>query len=207
MRVLIVLSHPNSGSFSHAVAEAFAAGATEAGHDVEVADLSAEGFDPRWSEADVAMDQGGPVPADVLAEQARLERADALCLVFPLYWYGMPALLKGWIDRVFTYGWAYDQVGDPSKSLLPARPCVLLVPAGANPEAWEAEGTRVAMERIWIDGTLRYFGFPTPKLHFLGGADGSPARREAHLRFAFQAGRDLRPLGLPLGLDDSGSGG
>ena len=196
MQVLVVISHPNPGSFSHAVAAAFEAGAVDAGHSVELADLHAEGFDPRWSAADVAMDEGGPVPGDVLTEQARLERADAVCLVFPLYWYGMPALMKGWIDRVFSYGWAYDQMGDPSKSLLPARPCVLLVPAGVNPQAWEAEGTRVAMERIWIDGTLRYFGFPAPELYFLGGADGSPARRDAHLQLARGAGLQLRPLGL-----------
>jgi putative NADPH-quinone reductase len=45
-------------------------------------------------------------PADVLAEQARIDRADALVLVFPIYWWSLPGLLKGWIDRVFVNGWA-----------------------------------------------------------------------------------------------------
>ena len=74
-------------------------GAIAAGHTVELADLHAEGFDPRWTMADITADDGGPIPADVAREQARIGRADAICLVFPLFGWGMPSTIKGWVDR------------------------------------------------------------------------------------------------------------
>jgi len=88
-------------------------GVKAAGHTVELADLHAEDFDPRWSMADIEADGNGAKLSDVADEQARIARADAICLVFPLFWWGMPSMLKGWIDRVWTWGWAYDQLADP----------------------------------------------------------------------------------------------
>ena len=85
MHVLTVLDHPNPASFSAAVAEQFKQGTQDAGHSTELADLNAEGFDPRWSMADIESDGNGNVPADVLTEQARIARADAICFVFPLF--------------------------------------------------------------------------------------------------------------------------
>jgi NAD(P)H dehydrogenase (quinone) len=95
MLVLTILDHPNPASFSAAVARHFIAGIEAAGHSAELADLHAEGFDPRWSTADVEGDGGAAMPADVLNEQTRIARAGAICLVFPLYWWGMPAMTKG----------------------------------------------------------------------------------------------------------------
>ena len=117
MHVLTILDHPSSASFSAAVAHRFMEGAETAGHSVELADLHAEGFDPRWSMADIDRDDSTTTPTDVKGEQERIERADAICLVFPLYWWGMPSMTKGWVDRVWSWGWAYDQLADPDKSL------------------------------------------------------------------------------------------
>lgn len=86
MHVLIVLDHPNPQSFSHAVANRFAEGAVNAGHTTEIADLHAEGFDPRWSMEDIGSDDTSEVPTDIKREQARIGRADAVCFVFPLFW-------------------------------------------------------------------------------------------------------------------------
>ena len=82
MHVLTVLDHPNPSSLSAAVARRFNEGAQAAGHSVELADLHAEGFDPRWSMADIEGDRtGGTTPPDVLAEQARIEKADAVSII------------------------------------------------------------------------------------------------------------------------------
>ncbi|NKN08197.1 NAD(P)H-dependent oxidoreductase [Rhizobium laguerreae] len=115
MHALIVVAHPDPRSLTHGVAAHLAEGITlsDAGHSVEIADLAAEGFDPRFTAADIALHlREGALPADVAAEQARIDRADALVLVYPVYWWSMPGLLKGWIDRVFTNGWAYDDRAD-----------------------------------------------------------------------------------------------
>jgi len=115
MHALIVVSHPNVNSLTHAAAARVASGVASAGtgRTSELADLSAEGFDPRFTAADLAAHlRTGPPPPDVRAEQERLDRADALVLVYPVYWWSFPGLLKGWIDRVFSNGWAYDEGQD-----------------------------------------------------------------------------------------------
>lgn len=191
MHVLTVLDHPDAASFSEAVAERFMAGAASAGHSAELADLHAEGFDPRWSLADIGADCGKTTPADVAQEQQRIARADAICLVFPLFWWGMPAMMKGWVDRVWHWGWAYDQLDNPEKSLQPARPGILLVPAGARSDEMEKEGYRAALETEWIKGTFGYFGFSPRKLELLCGSKGSADRRNALLQRSYQAGINL----------------
>lgn len=98
MHVLTVLDHPDPASFSAAVAGQFMSGAEAAGHSVELADLHSEGFDPRWSMTDIEAEDVATAPADIVKEQVRISRADAICLVFPLYWWGMPAMTKGWVD-------------------------------------------------------------------------------------------------------------
>ncbi len=190
MHVLTVLAHPNPSSFSHAIAQRFMDGARTSGHTTELADLHAEGFDPRWTQADA--DSALPVPEDITREQERIERSDAICLVFPLYWWGMPAMTKGWIDRVWSWGWAYDQLADPEDSLLKPRPGLLLVPAGANSDDVEAKGHRAALEASWMNGTFGYFGFSPRRLELLCGSTGSEERREGLLERSHQLGIDLK---------------
>ncbi|RUU31930.1 MAG: flavodoxin family protein [Mesorhizobium sp.] len=112
MHALIVIAHPDPSSLSHSVARHVAEGVSlsDPGNSFEIADLAAEGFDPRFTATDLAVHRRQTPPsADVAAEQARIDRADALVLVYPVYWWSMPGLLKGWIDRVFANGWAYDE--------------------------------------------------------------------------------------------------
>ncbi|MBX8536715.1 NAD(P)H-dependent oxidoreductase [Pseudomonas cichorii] len=115
MHALIVVAHHDPQSLTHSLAVQVAEGLTlaDARHTFEIADLFAESFDPTFNMLDHAVhrEKASP-PADVLAEQARIERADALVLVYPVYWWSMPGLLKGWVDRVFSNGWAFDYSPD-----------------------------------------------------------------------------------------------
>ncbi|WP_033073586.1 NAD(P)H-dependent oxidoreductase [Sphingopyxis sp. MWB1] len=134
MHSLIALSHPNPASLTHAVATALreAILAASPGNSVETADLHAEGFDPRFSPSDAAHFAGtAPLPASIRAEQARIDRADALILVYPVYWWTMPALMKGWIDRVFANGWAYVETAEGKVEKRLQRLSVHLVAIGA----------------------------------------------------------------------------
>jgi NAD(P)H dehydrogenase (quinone) len=198
MHILTVLDHPNPQSFSAAIAHAFVSGAHAAGHTTELADLHAEGFSPLWSTADADPEAHPNSGHDIVAEQQRIERADAICLVFPLYWWGMPAMMKGWVDRVWNWGWAYDQLDDPNTSLQRPRSGLLLVPAGARSDEIEAKGYRAAMETAWIDGTFGYFGLSPRRLDLLCGSTGSDARRAELLNRAFEAGRLMPPPSPPV---------
>ncbi len=189
MHVLTVLDHPNKASFTAAAARHFMDGARAAGHSVELADLNAEGFDPRWTQADVDEDMAA-LP-DIRAEQERIARADAICLAFPLFWWGMPAMTKGWVDRVWTWGWAYDQLGEREVSLQRNRTGVLLVPAGGNSDDIAKEGYLDALETAWLKGTFGYFGLKPRRLEILYGATGSQKRREALLERSYDIGRTL----------------
>ncbi|MEM8774446.1 MAG: NAD(P)H-dependent oxidoreductase [Pseudomonadota bacterium] len=191
MRILTVIDNPDPNSFTHAIAERFNDGAIQAGHTVEIADLYVENFDPRWQIADEAQFEDLPVPADVLAYQARIEKADVICMTFPLFWFGMPAMMKGWIDRVWSYGWAYDQIDDPEESLQRDRIGVMLIPAGGDPKKWEPYEWHDAMDAIWRKGTMGYFGMKDRRIHILNGSEGSEKRRASLLRRAFDAGAGL----------------
>lgn len=191
MHVLIVIDHPDQGSFTHAVAARFADGLAAADHSAEVADLHAEGFNPIWSAADVVHGADGPVPGDIVAEQARIERCDAIAFVFPLFWFSMPAMTKGWIDRVFTYGWAYDQVGNPNQSLLKDRIGVMVIPSGGKVSNWNQHGLTHSMETLWQTGMMGYFGLNDKRIHFLNGSEGSDARRATLLSRAYEIGAEL----------------
>tara|TARA_R110000751_G_scaffold307889_2_gene433777 strand:+ start:107178 stop:107783 length:606 start_codon:yes stop_codon:yes gene_type:complete len=201
MHVLTVLDHPDPASFSASVAQQFINGARAAGHSVELADLHAEGFDPRWSMADIE-GEGDAIPsADVAKEQQRIARADAICLVFPLFWWGMPSMTKGWVDRVWSWGWAYDQLDDPDQSLQRPRSGVLLIPAGARSDEMDDAGYRSALETAWIKGTFGYFGFSPRRLELLCGSTGSSKRRKALLEKCYQIGLELAP---PQGSEGAG---
>ncbi|MEO0636315.1 MAG: NAD(P)H-dependent oxidoreductase [Pseudomonadota bacterium] len=193
MHVLTVLDHPNPKAFSAAVAREFMAGAQTAGHSTELADLNAEGFDPRWSMADIEGDKVGKAPPDVLAEQERISRADAVAFIFPLFWWGMPSMMKGWVDRVWSWGWAYDQLDDPEKSLQRPRRGVFLIPAGARSDEMSERGYTAALDTLWMSGTFGYFGFTERKLILLNGSQGSEERRKGLLQTARAAGEGLRP--------------
>lgn len=193
MHILVVIDHPNPKSLTHALAQSFGEGAKAAGHTIEYADLHLEGFDPRWSMADITSDAGEDTPDDIVREQQRIDKCDAVCMAFPLFWFGMPAMLKGWLERVWSWGWAYDQLDDHNKSMQKSRTAVLLVPAGANPEGWEPyERIEQAMREIWCTGTLGYFGFTTKDVHILNGSTGSQQRRERLLERAYQAGLQIQ---------------
>lgn len=196
MHILTVVAHPRPASFTHAVAAAFARGAAQAGHVVEIADLHAQGFDPLGPSA--AQTQGYP-PPDIRAERARIDRADGLCLVFPLHWYAMPAMLKGWIDRVWTQAWAFDDIADPPRSLQRPRPGLLLIPAGADPATWATPGLDRAMGVIWRTGTFAHFGLSPLEVTYLGSTEGPPDHRARLLAEAESAGRRFAQDGQASG--------
>ena len=193
MHTLIVTSHPNPDALTHAVARCIAEGITSAGTGAtaELADLSAEGFDPRFNQDDMKGHQReASFPADVLAEQARLERADALVLVFPVYWWSMPALMKGWIDRVFSNGWAYDaSSGRGVLKKLGHLPIHLVGLGGADERTWHKRGYTDAMKIQIETGIFDYCGAPVLSSTVLMEADTGDAL--AHLQAAHSLGQRI----------------
>lgn len=200
MHALIVISHPDRNSLTHAVGERIAAGISASSeHSFEIADLAAENFDPRFGTADLAVHlKTAPAPVDVAAEHTRIERADALILVYPVYWWSMPGLLKGWIDRVFTNGWAYDEdPATPLRKKLSHLPVHLIGIGGARERTYSKRGYGDAM-RVQIDqGIFDYCGAPVATSEILFPVDaGLPDDR---LERAYQLGREVFGLSVTKG--------
>ncbi|MBO3758687.1 NAD(P)H-dependent oxidoreductase [Ciceribacter sp. L1K22] len=108
-RVLVVLAHPLPDSFAASAARTVREALETAGHIVDFLDLYAEDFDPRLTAAERAAYMTPDYDASAVAPLvARLKAADALVLVFPQWWFNLPAIMKGFIDRVFVPGVAFD---------------------------------------------------------------------------------------------------
>lgn len=119
MRILLVYCHPCPESYTAAVRDTVAASASALGHDCDILDLYAEGFDATMGcEERRGYHDEGPNLLPVRGDAERLARAEALIFVYPTWWFNLPAMLKGWLDRVLVPGFAFVM---PSKTN-PPRP-------------------------------------------------------------------------------------
>ena len=109
MRVVIVFNHPYEGSFGNAILNAAIQGLKGANHEVDLMHLDHDGFNPAMSKEDLkGFVEHKPVDPQVINYNERLEQADHLVFIFPIWWDLMPAMTKGFIDRVLSPGVVYD---------------------------------------------------------------------------------------------------
>ena len=157
MNVLVVYSHPNPESFNHAILEAVLKGLSGAGHENDVFDLYDMDFDPCLKVDDFVKVHLGSNSEDVLLHQARVSNADVLVFIHPNWWGGMPAILKGWIDRVFSMGFAYKADEETSEmiGLLNIQKALVLTTCG-SPEIYSL--CIDAYKEIWDQKILQFCG-------------------------------------------------
>ncbi|WP_203462242.1 NAD(P)H-dependent oxidoreductase [Enterobacter cloacae] len=173
---LIVTAHPIETSLSHTLAQRIAGKLQEQGTQVEIADLHAQGFSPAMIRADLDLYHGdaSALPDDVLREQQRVERADMLVFVFPFYWWSVPALLKGWFDRVLTVNWAY-KVGEEGRIVGNLRdvPVRLVATAGSDIAGFDKHGYSAAIQSQIVEGVFGFCGLKNVTLDILYEADSA----------------------------------
>ena len=178
VNTLIVSAHPDPTSLTAGIARQLQAALHP--REAVVADLVAEGFDPSFGLADRARYGGeGEVPADVVREQRRIEAADHLVLVFPVYWWSLPAALKGWIDRVFINGWAFTIDEEGTRRHLGGLTVHLLAVAGDAASTWERHGYEQALRTQIEHGIVDYVGARRGSVVFVHESeqDDADARR------------------------------
>jgi NAD(P)H dehydrogenase (quinone) len=165
VKTLLVLAHPRRDSLTAALARQFTGIIEGNGHAVEWADLAAENFDPVTREDDEPdWDNPDKRYSDaVLAEMRRIERNEATVMFFPVYWWSMPALLKGWIDRVWNNGWAYGE------RKFPQRRAWMVAVAGGSHEHFRKRGYDTAMATQIDVGILDYCGVRERRFEVLYG--------------------------------------
>lgn len=153
MNILLVLAHPAAGSFNHSIAQEAAGTLRSSGHEVVFHDLYAEGFDPILPADEIA---DGAAPHGCVDQHcAEISRADGIVVVHPNWWGQPPAIMKGWIDRVFRPGVAYRFLeGDGGEGvpqgLLRAKAAVVFNTAN-TPETRENAVFGDPLVRMWRD--------------------------------------------------------
>lgn len=194
MKVLVVYAHPYSESFNHAVLEKFIQGLQSQGHETEILDLYAQGFNPLLTAADLASLQAGQVPADIQAQQQKVSWADGLAFIFPIWWSSMPAVLKGWIDRVFSLGFAYAFGEEGPIGLLKHRKALLITTSGGDQVFFDQSGIQKAIQMTIDLGILAFSGIPKVEHEFFYNVvQTDPAVREKYLKKAFSLGAEFAP--------------
>lgn len=185
MKVLVVFDHPRRQSFCGEVLEKFAGGLRDVGHVPEIADLRAENFDPRLPIADEPDwdDDNKIYSAEVLREQERIARNDALAFVFPIWWWSFPATTKGWIDRVWNNGWAYGA------RKLPHQKALLIGTASGDEAGYLKRRYDEAMRIQLITGIMHYCGIADARLEFFYDVMQSAEHRAKLLAHAEELGR------------------
>jgi putative NADPH-quinone reductase len=127
MRLLVIHAHPVPESFNGALCKVAVDSARAQGHEVQLIDLYAEGFNPVMSaEERRAYQDDGPPPPDVAPHIAALQWAEGLMFVYPTWWYAQPAMLKGWMDRVWRPGVTFT-VPSPGAPMRPALTNIRLI--------------------------------------------------------------------------------
>ncbi|WP_030775082.1 NAD(P)H oxidoreductase [Streptomyces sp. NRRL F-2664] len=174
---LVVVAHHRSDSLTAHTARRAAARLEAAGYRIDLLDLHAEGFDPRMNVEDQP-DWGDREKAysdETHAHMRRILDAEVVVAVFPVYWQSVPAVLKGWIDRVWNYGFAYGR----SKPRLAGKRMLWLALAGATADDPVAESMQSVLEANLSDGIAYYCGFSRSTVGLLLDAEERPQRIDA----------------------------
>ncbi len=184
MRHLVINAHPNTKSFNHAVVETYVAALKERKHRVECRDLYSANFNPVMSARDLAAIGHGRASKDIRDEQAAIRRADVLTFISPLWWSGFPAMLKGYLDRVFSAGFAYVIKQGEYRPGLSGKKGVIITTSAASTEELKSDGTLRALRTIYDEGLMQFTGMELVRHLYLSGIETGMSRVEGEKHLA-----------------------
>jgi NAD(P)H dehydrogenase (quinone) len=211
MNVFIVVAHPEPQSFSGALAAVAVHALETSGHTVVVSDLYRMNFNPVSDrrnfltvanpdtlklqiEEMFATQHDGFAP-DIEAEIRKIEACDLLILQFPLWWFGLPAILKGWVDRVLAMGRTYGDGHFYETGKFHGKRALLSLTTGGPAAAYRSGGFNGDIDAILRPihrGVLQFVGFDVlaPQVHY------GPVRVDAATRQAWLADWERRLIGI-----------
>lgn len=193
MKVFVVYCHPSADSFTKHMCDAFIKGITDSGNDYILSDLYQMDFNPTMTEQEYLRDayyRNTPdVAEDVRAEQEKINSADAIAFIYPVFWTEAPARLVGWFDRVWSYGFAY---GEKTMKLLDK--AVILCSAGNPIERLGQFGLLDSMKKVMLGDRLFGRARETEFIVFDNTSRENELRKknwEMNLQRAYDKGRNF----------------
>jgi NAD(P)H dehydrogenase (quinone) len=201
MKVLIVHAHEEPKSFNAAMKDTAVSVLQEAGHQVQVSDLYALKFNPvggkhdfttladkaffKYGTEQAKATEAGTFAADVGAEQEKLLWADFLIFQFPLWWFGLPAILKGWVDRVFASGLTYGGGRWYSNGVFKGKRALLSLTTGGPANLYSLRGVNGDIDMVLFPiqhGMLYFVGFDVlPPFVAWSATRSTPEQRQEYL--------------------------
>ncbi|MFJ5763172.1 NAD(P)H-dependent oxidoreductase [Neobacillus sp. NPDC093182] len=172
MKHLVVYAHPNPESLNHAILETTVNALKNNGHEVIVRDLYALNFKPVFTPEDTAAMKAGQTPKDIQTEQEFITQADAITFIYPIWWTGLPAILKGYVDRVFSYGYAYAYGEEGIMRMLTGKKGLIINTHGHPKEYYDEIGMTSGLKITSDTGIFEFVGIE-PVEHLLFGNIGS----------------------------------
>ena len=197
MHIYVIYAHPSESSFTYEVLNSFLQGVKVLGNTFEIGNLYEMNFqcklDMDQYTREMSWTASKPVPDDVAAEQEKIQRADAIAFIYPVWWSDCPSILKGWFDRVWTNGYAYfydENAG--RKSFIKPKKALVICTAGHTVEYLEETGIAQSMRCIMLKDRLNNVGFTDVKMEILGGmSDKNNLTKRSNLEKAYNLGVDF----------------
>jgi NAD(P)H dehydrogenase (quinone) len=171
MKNLIIYAHPNPASLNHFFKQTILESLEQSGEEVIVRDLNEINFNPVLSLEDMQGQRMGKVASDVKTEQDFITWADRIIFIYPIWWTGMPAIMKGYIDRVFSYGFAYRYDQGIQKGLLTGKNAIIINSHGKSNTEYEATGMDKALALTSDTGIFNYCGLDIQQHFYFDKAD------------------------------------
>ena len=189
-KVLIINGHPNEESFNHALAAQYELGAQEMGASVDRIDIGQLDFDPNLR---YGYQKRMPLEPDLEMAWTKIQEADHIVWVFPLWWSGFPAIMKGFIDRLFLPNLAFRYNGKPFPEQLLKNKSARIVVTSDSPKWYVNWVMRNPAVRQLKKGTLEFCGIKPVKVTFVGPVKSSDeAGRKDWIEKVYKQGVALR---------------
>ncbi|GAE64635.1 NAD(P)H-dependent oxidoreductase [Chryseobacterium indologenes] len=180
MKHLIIYVHPNENSLNHSLLSHVKEILSSGNNEVKIRDLYALHFDPVLSLQDMQGWHAREVSEDVQREQEHILWADQITFIYPIWWTGLPAVMKGYFDRVFSYGFAYRYDQGIQKGLLKGKKAVIINTHGKSHEEYQQSGMDNALALTSDLGIFKYSGLEIIRHFFFDKADKASSENIKH---------------------------
>ena len=182
MKILNILSSHYDQSFNAVLMKRFDTALKRNKHESDIIDLYALNFNPVMRGDDFNQFFNKPLSAEILAYEKRIKESDILTFFYPVWWNDMPAIMKGWIDRVFAKDFAYNINDNLATGLLSnIKKVVLVCTLGNNEKETKESGIEDAMRIKEEKGVFLYSGINSVEHHFLYDVYGTEEKRNSYL--------------------------
>lgn len=169
MNHLIIFAHPNAtGSFGRAIADRVIKTTQSMNVETEFRNLYTMDFNPIISFEELQAANKGIIPEEVQYEHDLIRQADLITLVYPLWWMGFPAILKGYLDRVLSHGFAYKTENGESVGLLKGKQMQQFITIGSNVAKYQEFGVDKSLNHCLVNGLFNYCGIENVDYELFG---------------------------------------